>query len=115
MNVTHVNSYRQLLSGIENGRRHAILKFSGRRCLPCTTFASRLVDIKDADIDVFDVDLFENKMIGRIFSIKALPTAIFFEDKIPKYHMVGLKEADDFLRIARDVARDNCVFVDWDA
>jgi thioredoxin-like negative regulator of GroEL len=53
-------------------------------------------------------------MIAKIFNVRSLPTAVFFEDSMPVARMTGLGEADDFLNIVEDVVTRGCHVIDYD-
>lgn len=114
MMTIRVNTYQQMLSSMYDGRRHAVIKFSKKGCAPCKKVSEKFETMKDLDIDVYDVEFLENKAIARMFNVRALPTAIFFEDAIPMQRMAGMAEADEFIRIVNDVVVDGCCVVNWE-
>jgi thioredoxin-like negative regulator of GroEL len=114
MNIVKVNTYQKMLSQIHNGKRHSIIKFSGKNCKACKKMNERLLEIKDLAVDVYDIDHYENKMISRLFSVRMLPTAVFIEDGMPMARMSGLSEADEFLSTVKDVVVHGCQVIDWD-
>jgi thioredoxin-like negative regulator of GroEL len=114
MLVIKVNTYQKMLSGMSEGRRHSIIKFTSKNCAACKQITTQLEKRADLDIDVYDVEHLENKAISRMFNVRALPTAIFFEDAIPMARMTGLKDAKEFLEIVDDVVINGCQVIDWE-
>lgn len=112
MQIIQVNSYQKMLTSLSNGRKHALVKFTGKNCNVCKKLEPKFEDFKDLDIDIYDVDHRENKHISRLFNVHALPTVIFFEDGIPSARMRGLSESGDFFKLVGDVVSNECDIVD---
>jgi thioredoxin-like negative regulator of GroEL len=114
MNIVKVNTYQQILSGMSYGnRRHAVVKIGSGHCKACKKLSERLYEKTDLEIDVYEVNHDENKAISRLFGVRMLPTAIFFEDAVPMARMTGLKEADDFFQTVDDVVIRECSVINW--
>ena len=114
MQTIKVNSYSKMLGGLQSGRKYALLKFTGKNCGACKKLEPKLTEIKNLDIDIYDVEHYENKVISRAFSVRALPTVVFCEDGIPSARMTGLSESDDFFQLVDDVVNNECCIVDWE-
>ena len=115
MTITKVNTYQQMLSGISSGRRHAIIKFTKKGCAPCKKVSEKFETMKNLDIDLYEVEILENKVLARMFNVRTLPTAIFFEDALPMQRMVGVSKADEFIGLINDVVVDGCQVINWES
>jgi thioredoxin-like negative regulator of GroEL len=102
-----------MLNGLYNGRKYAIVKFTGKNCNACKKLEPKFANL-DIDIDVYDVNHHENKHISRMFNVRALPTAVFFEDGTPSFRMCGLGESEDFFQTVTDVVTNGCDIISWD-
>jgi thioredoxin-like negative regulator of GroEL len=97
-----------------NGHKHSIIKFTSKNCVACKQLSKKIEERAELEIDVYDIEHLENKAISRMFSVHALPTAIFFENAIPMARMTGLKESADFLQIVDDVVIKGCSVINWE-
>ena len=113
MQTIKVNSYSNMLDGLYNGRKYALIKFTSNSCRACKNLHPKIAKL-DLDIDVYDVNHDENKAISRAYSVRALPTMIFCEDGIPSARMVGLNKANEFLQVVDQVVNNEGCIVEWD-
>ena len=113
MQTIKVNSYSKMLSGLQSGRKYSIIKFTSKSCRACKNLEPRIAKL-DLDIDVYDVNHDENKVISRAFSVRALPTVVFCEDGIPSARMVGLNKTQEFFYLVDQVVNNDCVIVGWE-
>ena len=114
MQTIKVNTYQKMLSGMCEGRKHSIIKFTSKNCAACKQISTQLDKRADLEIDVYDVEHLENKAISKMFSVRALPTVVFFENAIPMARMTGLKESKEFLQIVDDVVVKGCSVINWE-
>lgn len=113
MQTVKVNSYQKMLGGLQSGRKYALIKFTSKSCRACKNLEPRIAKL-NLDIDVYDVEHYENKVISKLFSVRALPTVVFCEDGIPSARLVGLNDSKDFFKLVGQVVNNECSFVDWD-
>ena len=113
MQTIKVNNYTKMLEGLQAGRKYALIKFTAKSCRACKNLEHKIAKL-DLGIDVYDVEHYENQVISRAFSVRALPTVVFCEDGIPSARMVGLKESKDFFKLVGQVVNNECCLVEWD-
>lgn len=102
MHIVKVHSYRQLLSSVRSGNKHAIVQFTSPTCPASNNLKARLAQRRDLNIDVFDVEYEKNKPIGALFDVKYLPCAVLVEHGMPVARANGLFEIDTFLDTVED-------------
>ena len=113
MQIIKVNSYSQMLGGLHNGRKYALIKFTSKSCRACKNLEPRIAKL-DLDIDIYDVNHDENKAISRAFSVRSLPTMVFCEDGVPSARMVGVNKTKEFFQFVDQVVNNECCIVEWE-
>lgn len=113
MQTIKVNSYQKMLGGLQSGRKYALIKFTSKSCRACKNLEPKIAKL-DFDIDVYDVEHYENEVISKLFSVRALPTVVFCEDGVPSARMVGLNKSKEFLQLVGQVVNNECCFVEWE-
>jgi thioredoxin-like negative regulator of GroEL len=103
MHIIQVRSYRQLLSNVRSGNKHAIVQFTSIGCPASNNLKARLAKRQYLNIDVFDIEYYKNKPIGALFDVKYLPCAILVEHGMPVARANGLFEMDKFIEVVEDV------------
>ena len=104
---------KQLLNGINSGRKNAIIKFKREGCVSCKKLATCIQEKAHLDIDIYEIEEPESKTLGWIFEVTMLPTAIFVQDGVSIIRMDGSKETDQFIEIVNDIVDKNCTIVEW--
>jgi hypothetical protein len=84
------------------GPKRAVIAFTST-CQASNNLRARLATMKDVDLDIYEVDYYKNKPIGRLFEINHLPSAIFLEHGMPIARAKSLFEMEDFFSIVDDV------------
>ena len=113
MQTIKVNNYTKMLANLQSGRKYALIKFTAKSCRACKNLESGISKL-DLDIDVYDVEHYENQVISRAFSVRALPTVVFCEDGVPSARMIGVNNKKEFFQLIDQVVKNECCFVDWD-
>ncbi|AGE54625.1 thioredoxin [Paramecium bursaria Chlorella virus KS1B] len=113
MNIIKINTSHQLTQRIMTSTRPSVIQFTGKNCNPCKLFKKKITETS-IPVEVFDVDFYENKQIGKLFNVSVLPTAIFIDEQQPVARMNGLKEYDEFIELVEPVVNDDCVVVHWE-
>jgi thioredoxin-like negative regulator of GroEL len=103
MHIIQIHTYRQLLTNVRSGNKHAIIQFTSPGCPASNNLKARLAKRRDVNIDVFDIEYYKNKPIGALFDVKYLPCAILVEHGMPVARANGLFEMDNFLEAVDDV------------
>lgn len=71
--------------------------------------------LAEVPIDMYDVDYFDNKVLGKFFSVQSVPTAILFEGGAQIYRISGIRGVQEFMDITSGiVANEHCI-INWDA
>ena len=113
MQTIKVNNYTKMLEGLQSGRKYALIKFTAKSCRACKNLEPKIAKL-DLGIDVYDVEHYENQVISRAFSVRALPTVVFCEGGIPSARMVGVNNAKEFFQLVDQVVNNEGCFVEWD-
>ena len=113
MQIIKVNSYSNMIGGLYNGRKYALIKFTSKSCRACKNLEPRIAKL-DLDIDIYDVNHDENKAISRAFSVRSLPTMVFCEDGVPSARMVGVNKTKEFFQFVDQVVNNECCIVEWE-
>ena len=113
MNIFKINTSQQLTQRVMTSTRPGVIQFTGKKCNPCKLFKQKFAETS-FPVEVYDVDFYENKQIGKLFNISVLPTAIFIDKQQPVARMNGLKEYDEFIELVETVVNDDCIVVHWE-
>ncbi|AGE56677.1 thioredoxin [Acanthocystis turfacea Chlorella virus NE-JV-2] len=97
MQTIKVNSVRQFTTGVATGRKYALAKFYKDGCKPCGALNEKYIKPrKNLDIDLYEVEHVNNKVISRQYNVRVLPTVVLFENGEPVGRAEGLKAAEEF-------------------
>ncbi|AGE55692.1 thioredoxin [Acanthocystis turfacea Chlorella virus MN0810.1] len=97
MQTVKVQSLRQFTTGVTAGRKYAIAKFYKDGCKPCGALQEKYIKPRqDLDLDVYEIEHVNNKVISRQFNVRVLPTVVLLENGEPVERAEGLKAAEAF-------------------
>ncbi|AGE53578.1 thioredoxin [Acanthocystis turfacea Chlorella virus GM0701.1] len=97
MQTTKVNSLRQFTTGVTTGRKYALAKFYKDGCKPCKVIQEKYIKPRqNLNLDVYEIEQINNKVISRQYNVRVLPTMILFENGEPVGRAEGLKAAEEF-------------------
>jgi thioredoxin-like negative regulator of GroEL len=97
MQTIKVESLRQFTTGVASGRKYALAKFYKNGCKPCGALQERYIKPRrNLDIDLYEIEHVNNKVISRQFNVRVLPTVVLLENGEPVERAEGLKAAEAF-------------------
>lgn len=79
-----------------------LVDFFGTWCMPCKMLSPILEEVSESlgeKIDIVKVDIDKFPEIAKRYGVMAVPTMILFKDEKEIDKMVGLKQADDIIKI----------------
>jgi len=97
MQTIKVQSLRQFTTGVTTGRKYALAKFHKDGCKPCKVIQEKYINPRqNLELDVYEIEHVNNKVISRQFNVRVLPTVVLFENGEPVERAEGLKAAEAF-------------------
>ena len=85
--------------------KSVVIDFYAVWCPPCKVIAKNLKEfdkLKTNNVQVYKVNIDEQKILTRKYGVKKLPTLIYFNDGIPVKTIVGLRSTEELIENSKN-------------
>lgn len=85
--------------------KNVVIDFHAVWCPPCKILSKKLIEFdekKNNDVEVFKVNIDEQRLLTKKYGVTRLPTLIYFKDGIPVKTIVGLRTTEELIENSKN-------------